>query len=77
MRGNGPAFGALLRERRVAAGFSQEQLAEQAGLGVRTIRDLENGRVRRPHRNTVRLLADALKLPAEASGECAHDCRWR
>lgn len=62
-------FGGLLREWRAAAGFTQEQLAEHAGLGVRTIRDLERGRVRRPHRETIRLLATALGLPAAARDE--------
>lgn len=62
-------FGGLLREWRAAAGFTQERLAEHAGLGVRTIRDLERGRVRRPHRETIRLLATALGLPATARDE--------
>ena len=59
----------LLRELRVAAGLTQEQLAERAGLGVRTIRDLERGRVRRPHRQSVGLLAAAMDLePAACEG---------
>ena len=62
-------FGRLLREHRVAAGFTQEQLAEHSRLGVRTIRDLESGRVRRPHRDTIRLLVTALGLPAEVREE--------
>ncbi|MBV9279902.1 MAG: helix-turn-helix transcriptional regulator, partial [Chloroflexi bacterium] len=37
------AFGDLLRRLRAAAGLSQEDLAERAGLGVRTISDLERG----------------------------------
>jgi transcriptional regulator with XRE-family HTH domain len=37
--------------------LSQERLAERSGLSVRTIRDLESGRVRRPRTASVRLLA--------------------
>jgi len=69
--GNGHAFGALLRERRVAAGLSQEQLAELSGLGVRTIRELERGRAKRPHRESVALLTVALELSPTAADELA------
>jgi tetratricopeptide (TPR) repeat protein/transcriptional regulator with XRE-family HTH domain len=52
----------LLRVLREQALLSQEQLAERAGLSVRTIVGLESGRVRRPRGDSVRLLADALDL---------------
>jgi tetratricopeptide (TPR) repeat protein/transcriptional regulator with XRE-family HTH domain len=55
-------FGALLRTYRVRGLLSQEQLAEGAGLSTRTIRGYEAGRVQRPHGESVRLLADALRL---------------
>jgi tetratricopeptide (TPR) repeat protein/transcriptional regulator with XRE-family HTH domain len=55
-------FSGLLRRRRIAAGLTQEQLAEQAGLSVRAIRDLERGATTRPYRNSVGKLADALGL---------------
>ena len=61
-------FGAMLRERRVAARLTQEQLAEFSGISVRTIRDLERDKVRRPHRESVDLLAKALGL-----GDAEHD----
>ena len=64
-------FGGLLRALRIAAGFTQEQLAESSGLGVRTIRDLERGRVRRPHRESIELLATALGLSPEARDDLA------
>src|SRR6202049_2639518 len=64
-------FGVLLRACRIAAGFTQEQLAESSGLGIRTIRDLERGRVRRPHRQSIELLATALGLPPEARDDLA------
>src|SRR6185503_13302205 len=56
------AFGALLQEYRAAAGFSQEELAELAGLSRRGISDLERGERRSPHPATVRRLAEALSL---------------
>jgi tetratricopeptide (TPR) repeat protein len=55
-------FGALVRGRRVAAGLTQEELAERSGLGVRTISDIERGRIGRPHRRSVDLLSRALGL---------------
>jgi non-specific serine/threonine protein kinase len=62
----GRPFGALLRAYRLAAGLSQEELAERARLGRRTISDLERGVSTAPYRGTVELLADALALaPAE------------
>ncbi|WP_043474393.1 helix-turn-helix domain-containing protein [Streptomyces collinus] len=62
-------FGALLRARRSGAGLTQEELAERSGLSVRAIRDLERGRVARPRRETVRLLATALGLPEDEHEE--------
>jgi predicted ATPase/transcriptional regulator with XRE-family HTH domain len=60
------AFGALLRQHRLAAGLTQEALAERAGLSQRGIQGLERGE-RHPYRDTVRRLLVALELPAEAS----------
>ena len=55
-------FAAVLRTRRTVVGLTQQELADRAGIGVRTIRELERARVGRPQRETVRLLADALSL---------------
>jgi predicted ATPase/DNA-binding XRE family transcriptional regulator len=52
----------LLRARRRAVGLTQADLALRAGVGVRTVRDLERGRSQRPQRTTVELLAAALGL---------------
>jgi tetratricopeptide (TPR) repeat protein/transcriptional regulator with XRE-family HTH domain len=56
------AFAGLLRQLRVEAGLSQEELAEAAGVGVRTVSDLERGVALTARKETARLLADALGL---------------
>jgi predicted ATPase/transcriptional regulator with XRE-family HTH domain len=56
------SFGDVLRRLRTAASFSQEALAERAGLSRNGISDLERGARRAPRLETVRLLADALGL---------------
>jgi len=58
-------FGTLLRRSRRAAGLTQEELADRAGLSVRGISDLERGAKHRPHKDTVQLLADTLGLSGE------------
>ena len=55
-------FGDLLRQLRNAAGLTQEDLAERAGLSSDTISLLERGERRRPHRYTMQSLAEALGL---------------
>ena len=57
------AFGEVLRQLRLEAGLTQEELAERAGLSTRGLSDLERGLRRTPRLGTVRLLADALRLP--------------
>ena len=59
--GQGP-FGELLRLRRVAAGLTQEELAERSGLSVRAISDIERGITARPRRTSAGLLAQVLGL---------------
>src|SRR4051812_3804595 len=58
-------FGDLVRQFRVAAGLTQEELAARANISVRAISDLERAKRRRPQRETLRLLADALGLTDE------------
>jgi predicted ATPase/transcriptional regulator with XRE-family HTH domain len=61
-------FGDLLRSYRLAAGLTQEGLADRARVSPRAISDLERGARQHPWRETVRLLADALGLePSERS----------
>ncbi|HEV2456890.1 MAG TPA: helix-turn-helix domain-containing protein, partial [Ktedonobacterales bacterium] len=58
-------FGNLMRRARQAAGLTQAELAERAGLSWRGVNDLERGVRRRPRRDTVALLAAALGLSDE------------
>jgi predicted ATPase/transcriptional regulator with XRE-family HTH domain len=55
-------FGAQLRQLRVRAGLSREELAERSGVSVPTILALELGRRRQPHPHTLATLAEALGL---------------
>jgi tetratricopeptide (TPR) repeat protein/transcriptional regulator with XRE-family HTH domain len=57
--------------------MTQEELAEAAGLSPRAISDLERGMVTTPHRDTVRLLAEALHLDGPARGEFEAAARGR
>ena len=59
------AFGEIMRRLRTAAALSQEELAARSGLSTRGISDLERGVRRAPHLETVRLLADALRLSTD------------
>jgi transcriptional regulator with XRE-family HTH domain len=59
-------FGSLLRRYRVAAGLTQEELAERAGVSTRGVSDLERGAHGLPRKDTLQLLLDALALsPAD------------
>lgn len=55
-------FASLLRQYRKAAGLTQEELAAAAGLSGRAVSDLERGLRVSPHKDTVLLLAEALRL---------------
>ena len=63
------AFGMLLRRYRLAAGLSQEALAERARMSTNGIGALERGYRRTPQRETLALLAGALALNDEQRGE--------
>ena len=60
------SFAGVLRGLRIEAGLTQEELAEAAGLTSRAISYLERGEVATPRKETVRLLADALRLTGPA-----------
>ena len=59
----------LLRRFRLAAGLSQEALAERSGLSTRAISDLERGLRTVPRPETMRMLADALSLTHDQRAE--------
>jgi predicted ATPase/DNA-binding XRE family transcriptional regulator len=56
----------VLRRYRLAAGLSQESLAERAGVSVRGLSDLERGLSRAPRVETLARLAEALGLEGSA-----------
>jgi predicted ATPase/transcriptional regulator with XRE-family HTH domain len=61
-----PSFAEQLRQLRQAAGLSQEELADRAGLTAAAIGALERGERRHPYPHTLRALAEALGLtPAD------------
>ncbi len=70
-RVSGETFGSVLRRHRLAAGLTQEQLADRADLSARAISNLERGIATRPLRQSVRQLAAALGLEDSAAGEFA------
>nr|WP_296074681.1 helix-turn-helix domain-containing protein [uncultured Actinoplanes sp.] len=55
-------LGDAIRAQRQRAGLTQEELAHTARISVRTLGEIEAGRVRRPRPRTVRMLAEALGL---------------
>lgn len=69
------AFGARLRHHRMAAGLTQEELAERSGLSVRAISDMERGRTSRPRRDTLNQITDALELSAAEREAMANAAR--
>ena len=62
-------FGMLLRRYRLAAGLSQEALAERARMSTEGISALERGYRRTPQRETLALLVSALGLDEEQRAE--------
>ena len=56
------SFAGLLRQLRAEARLTQEELAEAAGVSPRSVSDLERGISRTAHKDTARLLAEALGL---------------
>jgi transcriptional regulator with XRE-family HTH domain len=61
-------FAGLLRQLRVQARLTQEELSEAAGISTRAVSDLERGVNRTAHKDTAQLLAVALGLDG-AAGE--------
>lgn len=59
--------GDWLRKQRKAAGLTQEELAERAGVSPRTVANLERGKTRQPYPSSLRSLVRALGLPDTVS----------
>ncbi len=60
-------FAGLLRQLRAGARLTQEELAEAAGISTRAVSDLERGVNRTAHKDTAKLLAEALGLDGPAA----------
>ncbi len=58
-------FGAMVREHRRRLGLTQEELAGDTGISVRSIGKIESGQITAPRPATVRLLADAFGLTGD------------
>jgi transcriptional regulator with XRE-family HTH domain len=69
---HGGELGQQVRAQRIRRGLTQLGLANLSTVGVRTIRDLEAGRTRRPHPITIRLLTSALGINPEGGDVAAH-----
>jgi len=65
----------LLKKFRVAAGLSQQMLAEKALVSVQAVSALERGYRKVPYPKTLERLADALALPAQARAELEESAR--
>ncbi|WP_410583141.1 ATP-binding protein [Amycolatopsis sp. lyj-108] len=64
-------FGDFLRFYRLRVPMTQEELAERTGISVRSISDMERGRVRTPQRRTAELLVEGLGLAGKEAGDFA------
>ncbi|MEU8566778.1 BTAD domain-containing putative transcriptional regulator [Streptomyces pathocidini] len=69
MSGNSEGLGRRIQSLRKQSRMSQQELASKAGMSTRALRDIENGRVRRPQLRTVQSLTGALGLPHEEVGD--------
>lgn len=58
--GAATALAATIRARRLELGWSQQKLADRAGIAYGTLRAVESGTVTEPGLFTIRSIADAL-----------------
>ena len=65
----------IVRERRAERGWTQEQLAHEAGIAVRTVARVEAGQM--PTAGTMHLMSEALGLPIELRAALARPDAWR
>ena len=59
----------LLLALRTQRGWTQEELSERSGISVRTIRNLERGRIQSPRRSSLDLLFSVLDPESRGSGD--------
>jgi DNA-binding SARP family transcriptional activator/tetratricopeptide (TPR) repeat protein len=61
-----PSFGEELRARRIRARLTQRELAQRAGVSIRTLRYVEQDKITRPRPDSLRRLGEAVgwRLPA-------------
>lgn len=70
-------FAEVLRQARLAAQLTQEELALRSSVAARTISDLERGKATMPHADTVLRLAEGLKLTGEPKARFEAAARGR
>jgi DNA-binding SARP family transcriptional activator/tetratricopeptide (TPR) repeat protein len=70
------ALGVIVRNHRLNSGLTQAATAAAAQLSVRALRDIEQGRVTRPHPPSLRRLAKALCLSPEETGRLCDTDPW-
>ncbi|MBO0731566.1 MAG: helix-turn-helix transcriptional regulator [Acidimicrobiaceae bacterium] len=68
-------IGTWVRQQRLAAGLTQEELAERSGVSVRTISDLERRRTQHPYPRSIRALATSMGMSSTQSDELI--AAWR
>src|SRR2546430_17635909 len=57
-----PSFGEELRARRIRARLTQRELAQRAGVSIRALRYIEQGKITRPRPDSLRRLGEAVGL---------------
>src|SRR5688500_274887 len=63
-----PKIGARIKQERLKRGFTQEALAQRAGVSQNTVGYIERGMIDNPGVSTLRAIADALELPRAVLG---------
>src|SRR5882762_9720785 len=61
-----PSFGEELRARRIRARLTQRELAQRAGVSIRALRYIEQGKIIRPRPESLRRLGDVVGLRLSA-----------